>query len=69
MGVPLTVMALPHMTMPMKSSLNTRAEGNMENSAVGGAMTKLLRALKRGRVIALVSDRDCYERCGCRPDS
>lgn len=59
MGVPLTVVALPHKDPRVDEIFtNTRAEGNMEVVPVGGAMTKLLRALKRGRVIALVSDRD-----------
>lgn len=59
LGVPLTVVALPHKDPRVDQIFtNTRAEGNMEVVPVGGAMTKLLRALKRNRVIALVSDRD-----------
>jgi lauroyl/myristoyl acyltransferase len=59
MGLPLTVVALPHKDPRVdKIFTNTRAEGNMEVVPVGGAMSKLLAALKRGRMIALLSDRD-----------
>ncbi len=59
LGVPLTVVALPHKDPRVdKIFTDTRAESDVEVVSLGGAMAKLLQALKRGRVIALVSDRD-----------
>ena len=59
LGVPITVVALPHKDPRVDELFSkTRAEGDIEVVPVGGAMTKLLAALKRNRVIALVSDRD-----------
>lgn len=59
LGVPITVVALPHKDPRVDQIFtDTRAEGDIEVVPIGGAMTKLLQALKRNRVIALVSDRD-----------
>lgn len=59
LGVPLTAAALPHKDKRIDEIfLRNRAAGQIEVVPVGGAMPKLENALRRGRFIALVSDRD-----------
>lgn len=59
LGVPLTAVALPHKDKRIDDIfLNNRAAAQIEVVPVGGAMPKLEDALRRGRFIALVSDRD-----------
>lgn len=59
LGVPLTAAALPHKDKRIDDIfLRNRAASQMEVVPVGGAMPKLEDALRRGRFIALVSDRD-----------
>ncbi len=59
LGVPLTAAALPHKDKRIDDIfLRNRAAGQIEVVPVGGAMPKLENALRRGRFIALVSDRD-----------
>jgi KDO2-lipid IV(A) lauroyltransferase len=59
MGLPLTVVALPHKDPRVdKIFHNTRTAGKMEVVPIGGAMKRLVDALRRGRFIGLVSDRD-----------
>lgn len=59
LGVPLTVVALPHKDRRIDDIfLSNREASGMEVVPVGGAMPRLEDALRRGRFIALVSDRD-----------
>jgi len=58
-GLPLTVTALAHKDRRIDQIfLDSRRETGMEVVAVGGAMRKLEEALRRGRFVALVADRD-----------
>ena len=58
-GVPLTVAALPHKDQRIdRFFVAAREARGIEVIPVGGAFAKLQDALQRGRVIALVSDRD-----------
>ncbi len=58
-GVPLTAAALPHKDPRIdRIFVSARRERGIEVVPVGGALRKLQEALKRGRFIALASDRD-----------
>jgi KDO2-lipid IV(A) lauroyltransferase len=58
-GVPLTVVALSHHDPRIDELfLGSRRATGMEVVPVGGAMNKLAAALKRGRFVVLLADRD-----------
>jgi phosphatidylinositol dimannoside acyltransferase len=58
-GLPLTAVALPHKDDRInRIYVESRQNVGMEVVAVGGAMAKLENALRRGRFIALLADRD-----------
>jgi len=57
--VPLTIVALPHKDRRVDQLfLGSRQASGMEVVPVGGAMRKLEDALRRGRFIGLIADRD-----------
>lgn len=58
-GIPLTAPALPHKDPRIDQIFNTsRVASGMEVVPIGGALRKLEDALRRGRCVALVVDRD-----------
>jgi lauroyl/myristoyl acyltransferase len=58
-GLPLTVVALPHKDERInRLYVESRQRVGMEVVSVGGAMAKLEDALRRGRFVALLADRD-----------
>jgi Kdo2-lipid IVA lauroyltransferase/acyltransferase len=58
-GLPLTAVALPHRDPRIDQIfISSREAAGMEVVKVGGALTKLDDALRRGRFVALLADRD-----------
>lgn len=58
-GAPLTIVVLPHQDPRIDEIyMKTREDAGLEVVPVGGEARKLYEALRRGRFVALVSDRD-----------
>jgi KDO2-lipid IV(A) lauroyltransferase len=59
LGVPITAVVLKHVDPRIDEVFSqVRQKGGMEEVSLGGALPKLEEAVKRGRFIALLADRD-----------